>query len=513
MRDIKAQLESYQEHLDALYPAVTTEELSRATVESNGSQVRSSHPSWRRGLAFGSAFLLVLGLGSVSVLLSDRTESARPGDVVTTLPPPPTTSALPSTTGSRSTTTATTDSPPPTPAPEPPTPDATEGFFQLNEGSGFPIAPGVTDSDGRLVMAYWSQEEHAMMLLRCADPSCIGPSEIAKIASLDTFWYEGEAHPPYLDDMALRPDGSPIVIIQSADSLSHMIYACADPGCSTIEAAPLDIPAAFWQPQLAIAPDGLPRIVYGTVNFGRGDLEMAVCRDAVCGSSSTVRIEAGVVVQSNPLIRIEPDGRLLIGYTTGGFGDDRYEVKIAVCADDSCARGPTLVTIDDAHAPRITTGLDGSFFVWYRRGPREMDGALDVNAILEGWDLMVASCDSGGCGIPERVEVPWALLSSWEDAKLVTMPDGNVAAVYSYWSSDDCALLLDVAQLDPVLGTVNAEFGHYPGEEIVASEVSPNGSLAMVILDDAGTLHLREVSLVGPSQTSPGSPSPACTSP
>lgn len=48
MRDITAQLESYQDHLDAMYPAVTREEILSVYLESEVGAARSPIPVWRR---------------------------------------------------------------------------------------------------------------------------------------------------------------------------------------------------------------------------------------------------------------------------------------------------------------------------------------------------------------------------------------------------------------------------------------------------------------------------------
>ncbi len=521
MRDITAQLESYQDHLDEMYPAVTSDELRR--FKSDRARVRSPNPLWRRVYAFGAALALVLGLGIIALVLVGGEQTAEladgdPADVVPTVPqgeladgdpadvgptvPLTPTSATPSTTAPTTpTTTAPTATPP------------TGGPIQLTEVSvpWPPLATGVLDPLGRLVAAYWSQDERAMMLMRCADPDCIEPPTVVKLASLDTFQTEGEPYPPQIDDMALRPDGSPILIVWSADQVSHTIYACADPACGTVQAMPLGIAGVVSPPQVAIASDGLPRIVYWSADSR--NLELIVCGDATCDIDSrhTVTIETDIWVPVGASIRIDPDGRVLIGYTTEGSSHD-MQARIAVCTDESCSRGPTIVTFDDATGPRTTASPDGGFFVWYLTGPFEelLDGDRDVDAIVESLHLMVASCDSGGCDEPRRVEVGWALLHSWQESHLVTMPDGAVAALYSYWAQDSCTQYVDVVVLEPRLATMKAELGHYPGGPILMSEVSPDGILLTVMYDElAGTLDLREVS-TEPGQAEPGAPPAPC---
>ncbi len=361
-------------------------------------------------------------------------------------------------------------------------------------------------------------------MLRCTDPGCVEPPDIVILGSVGSVvTHDGEVFWPAGLDMALRPDGSPIVIVEHPDRAFATIYACTDPACATVQIADFGDEDSCSESdgnpcprldfaQIAIAPDGMPRIVY----FSRGAaglprLMFAICGDPLCelDSRSTVTIDDDIGGFARPSIRIESDGQVLIGYYTDmEDGDGLSQARIAVCMDGSCSPGPTILTFDDAVEPRTTASDNGEFLAWYRSGPLNLfEGKLDVPAILENWEIRVAVCNRTSCGEARRVEAGWELLMSWtRDPRLLRTPDGTVAVAFRYWSPDQCAALLELATLDPQRGMVGTELGTYVYAGSSFDSVMRNGALLVVFGGEGGGLHLVEMPLTEPSPIDADSP-------
>ena len=100
MRDVKAQLASYQDHLDSVYPAVTPEEVRE--VDRQRRQVTVvSLPLRRRLIAFALAFAAIVGLGILGIVLGGDGSGDTVGRGPTisiadpTVPPSPTVTSTP----------------------------------------------------------------------------------------------------------------------------------------------------------------------------------------------------------------------------------------------------------------------------------------------------------------------------------------------------------------------------------------------------------------------------------
>lgn len=499
MRDITAQLESYQDHLDAMYPAVTREEILSVYLESEVGAARSPIPVWRRAFAFGYAFLLILALGVIGFLLGGREAADLADDVAPTVisTMPPSTSAPPSTTMELAGPLTTVPS-----TPLPSTPDSlstTVPAAILADGFTWQTLLAI-DPEGGFAAAYFSEIDDAVTLLRCTDFGC---SEASVIVLPGTGSVADEQHGelvPLIEDLVLDRDGSPIVMVSGE---TPTIHTCADPDCTSIETSVFgeSDEVAAGTPRLAIARDGLPRIAYADMSARA--VKLAVCRDPLCEIDSrvTVTIHDDILIAGEVSIRIEADGRLFVGYET--MREDRpFQATIAVCSDDACSTEPVLFTFDDAVKPRWTRVDDGGFLAWYRSGPEIIgEGDLDVSALLDGWDLMVAECDDVGCGEGERIEVGWDLLMAWggfrSDLRLLETPSDQVFAVYGYWSPDRCAQLIEVVTLEPQSGTMGTELGTYVGGRFAASATSDT-KLLVVYQGAEGELHVVEVPAMAP---------------
>jgi hypothetical protein len=398
-------------------------------------------------------------------------------------------------------------------------PDTTIQPSTLDEGAGthLGLQPGgdvaaAIDAEGRLVVAYWSSASEALTVVRCEDSVCRGESHVATLAQAPFVEIEKALIPGLVvHDIALRPDGSPIIVATHADSRSATVYACVDPVCTTVRT--LEIGENV-DPQLAIGPDGLVRIVYYEM-FSQ-EVKLATCGDPVCESGvlSTIVIDddiPGSVVRA-PSVWIDSAGLIVVGYTVETSAGVT-EARVAVCRDDSCSAEPLV--FNDATGPRITMSEDERFDVWYRSGPLMLGegDAPDASTVLDAWDLMVADCDRTGCREASQVEADWRLLGAWTDnARLLKTPDETVAVAFQYFSSESCAALLTLMTLEPQPGASGITLGSHQTFGHPFESVTRNEAILLIFAEEDGKLRVVEVSTTDPVGT-PSPVVPQCPTP
>lgn len=449
MTDLKTQLRNYQAQLDARYQTVTIEEVPAPTTTHVRGRTWTPVGRWRRVFAFGLAFFVVLALGIAGSNLlftgSDEPDLG-PAEPSTSITAPQTTTEVPRSTTTEpveTATTATTSSTTTTAAPDALPGDAPIAF----EGWVSPeLVRGTIDAEGLPVFVYWDWERTAMVVARCSDAACDDYTQ-ATLATLPTFFIEGEDYPPQIDDITLLDDGTLVALIWSADQTQHTLYVCDDVDCSSVRSAPLDLGDAWGHPQLAVAPDGTLRVVrWGQVG---SSLDLIVCRDPLCSPATrtNVTIEPGVWPLTDPSLDIDDEGRVFIGYTLEGRAASGSAV-VAVCDDDTCSNGAVSYRIDSASEPQVTSLPDGRFLVWYRRGPVMLgEGDLDFDAMLANWQLVVAECRNGTCEPRSEFMVGWPLLHVWFDVVFAADAGGDVAVAAEYWDPESCSLQTDMAVL------------------------------------------------------------------
>ena len=486
MRDIASSIRDYYDN--AVEPVTAAEILTSAPAADTR---RRSIPNWV--FATSAAMAVVVLVGGPLLLFGGTGTDVVEEPMVTTMSPVPTT--VPPTTVAESvapipdpTTTA-----PASPALEP------SDVIELTGEDTF-NAVAAMGPDGRLVVAYFSGNDEAIKVLRCSDRSCTAEPDIVNLGPAGAH-IEGSVEPAELD-IALRPDGSPLVIAQQADREYATLYACADAACSSVAIAEFgDVDPcvrsdgstcsrAEW-PQIEVTPDGLPRILY----YSSATLKLAECGDATCSldSRTTVTIDDDIWGHGEPSIRIEPDGRILIAHESERGWEGFTEARVAVCEAGSCVGGVATLTFDGGFGTRTTPAGDGEFRVWYMTGwpPGEGD-ATGAGGIA---DIMVATCTPQSCDEAVWVEDAEAWLMSWPvDTRLFATPDQTVAVAFSYWSSDRCSSMLELrVSADAVFAEGSAALGGYSagGFDAVVYE----GSLLAVFGGDEGGLHFAEVAL------------------
>ena len=86
------------------------------------------------------------------------------------------------------------------------------GAIELPAG-GAPFALAV-DADGRLVVVYYSDIDETIEVLRCPDLDCAAGFDIVTLGPAHAALIEGSLEGPIGLEMALRLDGSPIVLVE-----------------------------------------------------------------------------------------------------------------------------------------------------------------------------------------------------------------------------------------------------------------------------------------------------------
>jgi len=509
MHDITAQLDSYQDHVDTLYPPVTADEVYHLDREA-GRVPTPRRPSLQpRLIAFAATFALIVALGVIGFLIGTG-ETTDPADD----PPPTVSSTLPA---------PTTSIPPPattTPIPPPATTLAEQATVppttQVVGTTGFPgPAPrgwleAAIDEEGRLVVTYWAPSSEALVMIRCEDGDCGGESHIATVAEVPSFQHDGEAEPGVMvGDIALRQDGSPIIVASHPEPGSATVYVCSDPFCTNVRT--LDFGEQVDRPQLVIAPDGLVHIVY--YEMSSNQLRLATCGDPLCESGivSVITID-DAPIPTEPSIRIDSEGQIIVGYTVE-VGNGSTEARVAVCRDNSCPAEPVI--FENAATPLISTSREGLFNVWYRSGPWTLGegDAPEESTVLDAWNLMVADCDSTGCGDPRSVEANWRLLWSWiNDAHLHATSDATAAVAFQYFSSDACSEVMMVVTLQTESGKPSINLDNYQPGGYLLDSVSREESVGLIFTGADGRLQFHEVSTANPGGISPALV-PRCGSP
>lgn len=460
-----------------------------------------ARPNRRPLLAFGLGLILVLvSIGAGTWLLAGNDTTA----VVTSPPTAPASNTesapiqpeaaqpAPGTTLSTITPTTTTL----------PMKTMAEGVITLTGDSHGVMVSAAIDSQGRLMAAYWAENDETLKVVRCIDTGCALLPETFTLASIPSATIEGAQQPPGLIDMVLQANGAPIVIAGNPGRDFPTVYACIDADCATVESAYFTAEGRVDRPHIALAPDGTPRITYSQFSNNVITIELAVCGDLVCSADerTTITIDTAQVLADHST-RIDQDGRILVGYENVFRLDELAEARVAVCADDTCSDGPTILTFDNAIGARTTVGTDGDFWVWYRSGPPDYrgEGDFDETTVQDRWDLMVVSCNETRCSDAAEVEVGWGLLMAWPiDVRLTALSDGTVAAGFNYWSSALCAAPLELTVLDPTAAQMGAQLGVlYPWGFPIATVGTGVGVVVVFGAEERG-LQAVELGVGGP---------------
>ena len=108
---------------------------------------------------------------------------------------------------------------------------------------------------------------------------------------------------------------------------------------------------------MAVAGNGLPVLAYYTSTGERGEVVILACGDASCavGNSRTVvDVASGF---SGLDLTVDADGNPVVAYA---MWEGENSLRLARCADPTCAGGATITTLSDQDTHQTRLALDSS---------------------------------------------------------------------------------------------------------------------------------------------------------
>ena len=375
----------------------------------------------------------------IVVLVAACTGNGAAETTVSTSPPTSTTVAPGSTTPVTTSTTVDTTAP---------TTIATVGPSVLTLVTGpVPGGPisGVATVDGYPIVAHVSADG-ALQLVLCDDALCEG------LVTEVTLGYPGESATV---DLALTPEGFPVVVTQSWSQELSVLYVCSDPTCGAVETAELGdnepcvrsdgstCQSSVAYPSIVIPSDGLPRVVYLNPS-NPTTVKLASCQDPACQTFDWTTIDTlpFEVWTGAASVRINASDRLLVSYWYSG-GEEMQQSLVAVCEDPSCATSPTILSIDGGVFAQTTPGAtDDEYLIWYQTGAEALPVTSANPSInyAELWsdysDFMVIQCNADGCTDAQPVDVgeDWLLAHGGGALRLFTTNEGTTGALFNHAS-------------------------------------------------------------------------------
>ncbi len=179
-----------------------------------------------------------------------------------------------------------------------------------------------------------------------------------------------------------------------------------------------------------------------------------------------------------------------------------------MCEDASCLTEPRVVfEADGGVLPVTTEGPDGGFFVWYVTGASGLPAELATGEVMEqGYaavpaayadysDVMVAACDSDGCGEPQYVQPGEDWVAPFRgNLRLFTSDSGNLGGFFHHASLNEPTPQLHLISCENpecssgdthALG-IAADEWHYRAFDVITSPGTP----PKVVYAANGELHL-----------------------
>jgi len=370
-----------------------------------------------------------------------------------------------------------------------------------------------TDPNGLPLVAYMT-EDSSVHVLKCRDVNCEGGVDELTMGFSEGF---DEA----LDfDLALFPDGSPVMVVQSWGYGYATVHTCLDPACEEFTLVELGDPEPCVYedgrqcefsvdfPEIAVGSDGLARVAYLT-QTNPAKVKVATCQDRACDgwqleTAAELPADSGTGEFS---FHIDEQDRAIVGY----WWDQGYDIQgtaVTVCEDASCASEPALVfEVEGAVLPAITDLPDDDFLVWYVTGapglppelatPEAMEqGVSAFPSIYSDYsDTMVASCNPDGCENAQYVPPGEDWVQPFRvNLRVVTFKDGNAGAVFHHASRNEPAPQVHITICsDPTCSNgetrplnIGVDGGQHRGLDVIIASESP----PRVVYTADGGLHL-----------------------
>jgi hypothetical protein len=198
-------------------------------------------------------------------------------------------------------------------------------------------------SDGHPIFTFRDDVADRFEVVACEDEGCATtlPSVIDVAASTGTE-----------SAIAVRASGLPIIAYDALGSTELRVASCGNKGCQdavTTTRTTIASGSGFRVPDITVNPSGHAVITY--VDTGTGDLVVATCNNFNCtGATPTTShvVDTGANVSNDPSIAIGLDGNPVISYRKHSTGD----LNLVMCADALCASS-TILTLDTGGADDV----------------------------------------------------------------------------------------------------------------------------------------------------------------
>ncbi|MCL1601708.1 MAG: hypothetical protein M3112_09275 [Actinomycetia bacterium] len=162
-----------------------------------------------------------------------------------------------------------------------------------------------------------------------------------------------------LFDVAVGPDGLPIVMFLGVTDKTVEVHRCVDPDCTEVEGSSIEIPQDWMllgQHDIEVGPSGLPLVVESGVSllvdengievFGDPFVWLTACDDLVCNRWRETHFNG----ERGPAVAFTPDGTMVLATTVIVDEDEDprdFEtfLLIRTCADTLCEEELSKTTI------------------------------------------------------------------------------------------------------------------------------------------------------------------------
>lgn len=150
-----------------------------------------------------------------------------------------------------------------------------------------PLALGVR-SDGRPVIAHEDSATGAITVVACDTRRC-GSPRVSHLGPRSSAPRPGGSHRLDGIDLAIPPDGRPVIAYRDVGDGTARLLRCHDPDCTAASGTALTDPAPKRpRPALVLDPRGTPLVA--TYDFRRKQVVLIACRDPACVRRSVIPV-------------------------------------------------------------------------------------------------------------------------------------------------------------------------------------------------------------------------------
>ena len=351
----------------------------------------------------------------------------------------------------------------------------------------------VLDPGGNPVLAYSSAG--SIWVARCDDVACSSGIERTELASFTELWdspiavavlEDGTTAISYVEPGLPSTGDQPAVTVLKYARAGEVV--AIEEGSTTVRNGGRG---------MAVAGNGLPVLAYYTWTGERGEVVILACGDASCAVGNTRTVVDVASGFSGLDLTVDADGNPVVAYA---MWEGENSLRLARCADPTCASGATITTLSDQDTHQTRLALDSSDHpvVFTGAQPRvEEPGQPDPAALLiTCGDPM---CDSRtATSIPQPAE----FLSA---AQLVLKPDDVPVLTWILDGQLWIAECGDRACTEPTMNNLGIKAS---GDQSTAIGTDGNPIIAFATGSDVALLRCADPACKQPTAaTAPTSPS------